>query len=79
MGRVGCPTAPAMSMQYSTIELTALYWVNYFNFFEKILVSLFTPYINDKFMKNKVILKSEKEPLGNKGKNVDNKYIKAPI
>ena len=47
---------------------------------KKILVSLFTPYIKDKFIKNKVILKSEKkDPLGNNGKNVDNKYIKAPI
>ena len=33
----------------------------------------------EKFIKNKVILKSEKkDPLGNNGKNVDNKNIKVP-
>ena len=82
MGRVGyAPTTPAMSMQYSTIELTALVYLSYCNFFlKKILVSLFTPYINEKLIKNKVILKSEKkDPLGKSGKNVDNRYRKEPI
>mgnify|MGYP004199367219 CR=1 FL=1 len=43
-------------------------------------VSLFTAYINDKFIIKKVILKSlKKEPLGINGKNIDNKYTNAPI
>ena len=81
--RVGyAPTTPAMSMQYSTIELTAR--INLFKnniyFFEKILVSVFIAYINDKFIIKKVILKSlKKEPLGINGKNIDNKYTNAPI
>ena len=44
------------------------------------LVFLLTLYIKEKFIKNKVILKSEKkEPLGSKGIKVNNKYNKAPI
>ena len=79
VGRVGyAPTTPAMSMQYSTIELTAHKSIKTttFLFFstKKILVLLLIAYINDKFMKNKVILKSVKnEPLGNNGKKHDNK------
>ena len=83
VGRVGyAPTTPAMSMQYSTIELTALQISNYDKFFflKKMLVFLLTLYIKEKFIKNKVILKSEKkEPLGSKGIKVNNKYNKAPI
>ena len=80
VGRVGyAPTTPAMSMQYSTIELTARKSIKTttFSFFfstKKILVLLLIAYINDKFIKNKVILKSVKnEPLGNRGKKTDNK------
>ena len=37
VGRVGyAPTTPAMSMQYSTIELTALNKFKYLIFFENI-------------------------------------------
>ena len=63
VGRVGyAPTTPAMSMQYSTIELTALQISTYDKFFflKKMLVFLLTLYIKRKIYKNKVILKSEK-------------------
>ena len=76
VGRVGyAPTTPAMSMQYSTIELTARnIFFTFFHFFEKIFVSLFTAYINEKLIINKVILKSLKnEPLGNIGIKLINK------
>ena len=77
VGRVGyAPTTPAMSMQYSTIELTARSEIQIFIsfFFEKIFVSLFTAYINDKLIINKVKLKLlKKEPLGNNGTKLINK------
>ena len=76
VGRVGyAPTTPAMSMQYSTIELTALILTKYlFHFFEKIFVSLFTAYINEKLIINKVKLKSlKKAPLGKIGIKLINK------
>ena len=76
VGRVGyAPTTPAMSMQYSTIELTALVKQIFISFFfEKIFVSLFTAYINEKLIINKVILKLlKKEPLGNNGIKLINK------
>ena len=59
VGRVGyAPTTPAMSMQYSTIELTAQKLnSNIFIIFEKIFVSLFIAYINEKLIINKVKLK----------------------
>ena len=61
VGRVGyAPTTPAMSMQYSTIELTALNKnlnIYILFFFEKIFVSLLTAYINEKLIINKVKLK----------------------
>ena len=60
VGRVGyAPTTPAMSMQYSTIELTARYYIRMltsFIFYEKCLF-LFIAYINEKLIINKVILK----------------------
>ena len=76
VGRVGyAPTTPAMSMQYSTIELTALVKQIFYHFyFEKIFVSLFTAYINEKLIINKVKLKLlKKEPLGNNGIKLINK------
>ena len=70
VGRVGyAPTTPAMSMQYSTIELTAPNKnlnILIIIYFEKIFVSLFIAYINEKLIINKVKLKSlKKDPLGN--------------
>ena len=73
VGRVGyAPTTPAMSMQYSTIELTALidiklfYYINFL--MKKIFVFSFTAYIIQKLIINNVILKSlKKDPLGNNG------------
>ena len=82
MGRVGyAPTTPAMSMQYSTIELTARSEIQIFiSFFEKIFVSLFTAYIIEKFIINKVILKLlKKEPLGNNGTKLINKNKAASL
>ena len=81
VGRVGyAPTTPAMSMQYSTIELTALILTKYLFHFLKIFVSLFTAHINEKLIINKVKLKSlKKEPLGNNGTKFNNIKIKAPI
>ena len=77
VGRVGyAPTTPAMSMQYSTIELTAqIKFISYpIYFFWKIFVSLFTAYINEKLIINKVKLKLlKKEPLGNNGIKLINK------
>ena len=63
MGRVGyAPTTPAMSMQYSTIELTAHHVAL------KIFVSLLIAYIIEKLSINKVKLKSLKNaPLGRIG------------
>ena len=53
VGRVGyAPTTPAMSMQYSTIELTALNQ----KFFSNILVLWFKAYNKDRFNPNKVIM-----------------------
>ena len=82
VGRVGyAPTTPAMSMQYSTIELTAQIKFSYlYHFFEKIFVSLFTAYINEKLIINKVKLKSlKKDPLGNNGTKFISIKIKVPI
>ena len=82
VGRVGyAPTTPAMSMQYSTIELTARIKIKYLYqlFFLKIFVSLFTAYIKEKLIINKVILKLlKKEPLGNIGTKLINKKTKQP-
>tara|TARA_A100001011_G_scaffold312747_1_gene330321 strand:- start:37 stop:273 length:237 start_codon:yes stop_codon:yes gene_type:complete len=77
VGRVGyAPTTPAMSMQYSTIELTA----PQFSLFSNILVFSLTAYIKDKLSIKKVILKSlKKAPLGINGKKFTNKYTKVPI
>ena len=77
VGRVGVePTTPAMSMQYSTVELTAQIKIKYLYhiFFEKIFVSSFTAYINEKLIINNVKLKLlKKEPLGNNGTKLINK------
>ena len=81
VGRVGyAPTTPAMSMQYSTIELTARIKIKYlYQFFLKIFVSLFTAYIKEKLIINKVILKLlKKEPLGNIGVKLINKKTRQP-
>ena len=83
VGRVGyAPCTPAMSMQYSTIELTALIkfylkketiQVNSFLLWKK-LVFLLHAYIKEKFNQKRVKLKSlKKEPLGNNGKKFINK------
>ena len=82
VGRVGVePTTPAMSMQYSTDELTAQIKLSYlYHFFEKIFVSLLTAYINEKLIINKVKLKSlKKDPLGNNGTKFISIKIKVPI
>ena len=85
MGRVGyAPTTPAMSMQYSTIELTALCYILkisfLFSLMKKILVFSFTAYNIDKFKINKLILKSLKNaPDGSSGKKLQIKKINAPI
>ena len=80
MGRVGyLSTTPAMSMQYSTIELTALRQILkllLYNFFstKKILVFLSKAYNKEKLIKNKVMLKSlKKDPLGISGVKLVNK------
>ena len=80
VGRVGyAPTTPAMSMQYSTIELTALK-NNQIYPFEKIFVFLLHANIIEKLIQNKVILKSlKKEPLGNIGIKFIKTKVKAPI
>ena len=84
MGRVGyAPTTPAMSMQYSTIELTAQFVKLHFYYLlvlKKTFVFLFTAYNMDKFKINKLILKSlKKEPEGISGKKLVIKKVKAPI
>ena len=82
VGRVGyAPTTPAMSMQYSTIELTARIKLNGYIIYSlwKIFVFLFTAYINEKFIINKVILKLlKKAPLGNIGIKLTNKKARQP-
>ena len=72
VGRVGyAPTTPAMSMQYSTIELTAQ--IKFF-LISNILVLLSTAYIKDKLSIKKVILKSlKKDPPGIIGTKFINK------
>ena len=74
VGRVGyAPTTPAMSMQYSTIELTALN-LNYNLLsleFVNIFVFLFIANIIEKLIQKIVKLKSvKKDPLGIIGKKI---------
>ena len=80
VGRVGyAPTTSAMSMQHSTIELTAIK-NNQIQPFEKIFVFLLHANITEKLIQNKVILKSlKKEPLGNSGIKFIKTKVKAPI
>ena len=78
VGRVVTLQLPSMSMQYSTIELTALILTKYLFHFLKKYLFLFTAYINEKLIINKVKLKSlKKEPLGNNGTKFNNIKIKA--
>ena len=83
MGRVGyAPTTPAMSMQYSTIELTALTFKPYILLYSiaKIFVFLLQANITEKLIQNKVILKSlKKEPPGKNGIKLIATKVKAPI
>ena len=82
VGRVGyAPTTPAMSMQYSTIELTApkTIYYHFYLFFSKTFVSLEQANIIEKLIQNIVKLKSEKnEPLGKKGIKLIMTYMNAP-
>ena len=87
VGRVGyAPTTPAMSMQYSTIELiphlnNKLIFQFFISnqFFENIFVFSLIEYIKDKLRKKKVRLRSPKNaPLGKNGINEVVKKIKQP-